>query len=372
MTGLDALRASAGDKRGRRRRCRAGNARGCAGRVGRPRLRLPFADGLCAVADGTCRDPNDVPPCVAAGERDRRLGDRAVPCRLNRARHRDRITHCSLWCGGGKRGSDRRSRTRGLSGTRCATPVPPSSSAAPPWRSRLLALLALPVPFMRSIGIAGLLIALVSVAVAVTLLPVVLGDDRAEVRLSASKPTRRPGKSWLVGLGASDRAPPLARRGGLDRRAGGPWWSRPRTSSSETRSPPRSPRRGPQRPVLRTWIWTPASAPGRSRPSTRSSAQAYPGDVAGAFAQVDGVHSAAAPADWRREGTAIVAVDPDSGWKLHTGTGARQTSLTNRPPLTRIDAGRRVPSRGDGDPGGWAKAAPKLRARGRLRQLLQP
>ena len=38
----------------------------------------------------------------------------------------------------------------------------------------LLALLALPVPFMRSIGVAGLLIALVSVAVAVTLLPVVL------------------------------------------------------------------------------------------------------------------------------------------------------------------------------------------------------
>jgi RND superfamily putative drug exporter len=38
----------------------------------------------------------------------------------------------------------------------------------------LLALVALPVPFLRSIGIAGLLIPLVSVAVATTLLPVVL------------------------------------------------------------------------------------------------------------------------------------------------------------------------------------------------------
>src|SRR5918995_2741469 len=38
----------------------------------------------------------------------------------------------------------------------------------------LLALVAVPVPALRSIGIAGLLIALVSVAVAVTLLPVVL------------------------------------------------------------------------------------------------------------------------------------------------------------------------------------------------------
>src|SRR4030095_11077539 len=38
----------------------------------------------------------------------------------------------------------------------------------------LLALLVLPVPFMRSIGIAGLMIALVSVAVALTLVPVML------------------------------------------------------------------------------------------------------------------------------------------------------------------------------------------------------
>src|SRR4051812_2226978 len=38
----------------------------------------------------------------------------------------------------------------------------------------LLALVALPVPFLRSLGIAGMLIPLVSVAVAITLLPVVL------------------------------------------------------------------------------------------------------------------------------------------------------------------------------------------------------
>src|SRR5439155_10491055 len=38
----------------------------------------------------------------------------------------------------------------------------------------LLALVVLPVPFLRSIGVAGLLIPLVSVAAAITLLPVVL------------------------------------------------------------------------------------------------------------------------------------------------------------------------------------------------------
>src|SRR4030095_8148104 len=38
----------------------------------------------------------------------------------------------------------------------------------------LLALVALPIPFLRSIGYAGMLIPLVSVAVAITLLPIVV------------------------------------------------------------------------------------------------------------------------------------------------------------------------------------------------------
>ena len=41
-----------------------------------------------------------------------------------------------------------------------------SSSAAPPFGISLTALLVVPIPALRSIGIAGLLIALVSVAVA--------------------------------------------------------------------------------------------------------------------------------------------------------------------------------------------------------------
>ena len=45
------------------------------------------------------------------------------------------------------------------------------------------------------------------------------GDDRAAVRL-ASQPTRRAGQPWLVGLGAPGRAPPLGRGRRVDRRAG--------------------------------------------------------------------------------------------------------------------------------------------------------
>ena len=48
----------------------------------------------------------------------------------------------------------------------------------------LFALVVLPVPFLRSIGYAGMLIPLVSVVVAITLLPVILATDRAEARLA--------------------------------------------------------------------------------------------------------------------------------------------------------------------------------------------
>ena len=59
----------------------------------------------------------------------------------------------------------------------------------------LLALVVLPVPFLRSIGIAGMLIPLVSVAVAVTLLPVVLATigprlDRRHTRPRPIAPSR--------------------------------------------------------------------------------------------------------------------------------------------------------------------------------------
>ena len=41
-----------------------------------------------------------------------------------------------------------------------------------------------------------------------------------------------------------------------------------------------------------------------------------PEAVAEAFAEVDGVQSAAAPADWRRDGTALVVDHPDRGREL--------------------------------------------------------
>ena len=49
----------------------------------------------------------------------------------------------------------------------------------------LLALIVLPVPFIRSIGYGGMLIPLVSVLVAITLLPVLLATVGAAAGLAA-------------------------------------------------------------------------------------------------------------------------------------------------------------------------------------------
>ena len=58
----------------------------------------------------------------------------------------------------------------------------------------LLALVVLPVPFLRSVGYGGMLIPLVSVAVATTLLPVALASIGP--RLDWPRRARRPGRFW--------------------------------------------------------------------------------------------------------------------------------------------------------------------------------
>src|SRR5689334_5189486 len=62
----------------------------------------------------------------------------------------------------------------------------------------LLALVALPVPFMRSIGIAGMLIPLVSVAVAITLLPVVLATIGPRLDRRHTRREDRASRAWTA------------------------------------------------------------------------------------------------------------------------------------------------------------------------------
>jgi putative drug exporter of the RND superfamily len=78
----------------------------------------------------------------------------------------------------------------------------------------LLALIALPLPFLRSLGYGGMLIPLVSVAAAITLLPVVMAKLG---RGSMAPPAhRRQGQPGLDALGSRRCPPPLGGgRGGL-------------------------------------------------------------------------------------------------------------------------------------------------------------
>ncbi len=62
----------------------------------------------------------------------------------------------------------------------------------------LLALVALPVPFLRSIGIAGMLIPLISVAVAITLLPVVLATVGPRLDRRRLRGSERESRGWTA------------------------------------------------------------------------------------------------------------------------------------------------------------------------------
>ena len=62
----------------------------------------------------------------------------------------------------------------------------------------LVGLVALPVPFLRSVGIAGMLIPLVSVAVAITLLPVVLATIGPRLDRRHSRREDRASRGWTA------------------------------------------------------------------------------------------------------------------------------------------------------------------------------
>ena len=172
----------------------------------------------------------------------------------------------------------------------------------------LLALLAVPIPALRSIGIAGLLIALVSVAVAVTLLPVVLATIGPKLDWPRSDRDSRPSRGWSA-WARLIRAPPLGCGRDIDRRAGRARRRRldhparesarrvARTGGACTRRPRESAGLGHRH--------RPALALRRARPLRRSR-----GRRGKRSPQVEGVRSAAAPADWRRGGTALVAIIP--------------------------------------------------------------
>jgi RND superfamily putative drug exporter len=171
----------------------------------------------------------------------------------------------------------------------------------------LLALVVLPVPFLRSIGIAGLLIALVSVTVAVTLLPVVLATIGPKLDWPRNRRDARAGGAWSAWARLVVRHRWAAAVGStavlavLVVAASSIQLGSPRADSLANAGPARAGLEKLETSGIGTGPLSPFDALVRSGDA---------GAVAKALAKVDGVQSAVTPADWRRGATAIVTVIP--------------------------------------------------------------
>ena len=171
----------------------------------------------------------------------------------------------------------------------------------------LLALVVLPVPFLRSIGIAGLLIALVSVAVAVTLLPVVLATIGPRLDWPRSRSGARAGRGWsawarlVVGHRWAAAVASTAVLAALVVGASTIQLGNPSADSLAKAGPAHAGLEKLETSGIGTGPLSPFDALVRS---------GDPEAVAEGIARVDGVQSAAAPFDWRRGEASLVTVIP--------------------------------------------------------------
>jgi putative drug exporter of the RND superfamily len=171
----------------------------------------------------------------------------------------------------------------------------------------LLALVVLPVPFLRSIGVAGMLIPLVSVAVAITLLPVILATVGPRLDWPRVRHEDRVSRGWsawarfVVRNRWAAAVASIAVLGALVFAASSIQLGNPRADSLAHSGPARVGLEGLRDSGIGTGPLSPFDAVVRS---------GDPQVVAEALADVDGVRAAVAPEAWRRDGTALVTVIP--------------------------------------------------------------
>jgi putative drug exporter of the RND superfamily len=168
----------------------------------------------------------------------------------------------------------------------------------------LLALVALPVPFLRSVGIAGMLIPLVSVAVAITLLPVVLATAGPRLDRRHARREDRASRGWsawarfVVRHRWSAAILSTAVLAGLVFAASTIQLGNPQAESLA--------QAGPARAALgqleRSGIGTGPLSPFETLVRFDAAVATLKG--------VEGVRSVIAPAGWRRDGVSLVSVIP--------------------------------------------------------------
>jgi putative drug exporter of the RND superfamily len=171
----------------------------------------------------------------------------------------------------------------------------------------LLALVALPVPFLRSIGIAGMLIPLVSVAVAVTLLPVVLATIGPRLDRRHARREDRASRGWsawarlVVRHRWSAAILSTAVLAGLVVGASSIQLGNPQAESLA--------QAGPARMALDRLEDSGIGA-GPLSPFDTLVRSGDPARIAAELEGVEGVRGAVAPAAWRRDGVSLIAAIP--------------------------------------------------------------
>ena len=204
----------------------------------------------------------------------------------------------------------------------------------------LLSMIVLPVPMLRSVGYGGVLVPLMSVAVAITLLPVILATIGPRLdwpRLRTERRASRVFSAWARGVYRHRWLAALAGLGilaalmlpALSLHLGEPGSSAQATS-------------GPAHDALVTLtdggvpsgVLTPAEV-------LTSSGSGSPASVAASAARVPGVYAAVAPGtpDYQRDGTAIVTVIPVAESSVPAGQttiAGLEQSLLGRPHVIGI------------------------------------
>ncbi|HET8528278.1 MAG TPA: MMPL family transporter [Gaiellaceae bacterium] len=197
----------------------------------------------------------------------------------------------------------------------------------------LLALVVLPVPFLRSIGFAGLLIPLVSVAAASTLLPVVLAVAGPRLDRRRIRRTDRATAHWTRWAELVVRRRVVALVAALAVLAAllVPAFSL-RLGDAQLHALSKA---GPARAALDTLQRSGIGA-GVLSPLEVATTPAAADRTAAALGRVGGVEGAVAPAAWRRGGDAVVDVlpgaDPATAAGAHTLARVRDAAAALAPP----------------------------------------
>jgi RND superfamily putative drug exporter len=171
----------------------------------------------------------------------------------------------------------------------------------------MLALVLLPVPFLRSVGIAGMFIPLVSVAVATTLLPVVLATIGPKLDWPHVRREDRAGRFWTAWTRVVVRhrwAAAIASTAVLAALAAAALSIQLGNPRAESLAQSGTARAGFEQ------LEHSGIGPGPLSPLEALVRTGDPDALAESLDEVEGVQAAVAPRDWRRDGTGLLTIIP--------------------------------------------------------------